>query len=142
VQWAAVLRSTSAFEMYRKRHHHLMPDRIVEFLLLDREFPRSVHYCLIKADESLHAVSGTPVGTFRNPAEQHLGQLRAEFSYTQVQDIIATRLHEFVDAFQTKLNVVGDSIFATFFALQPIGGTLTLKASSQQSAVSSQRQNN
>jgi uncharacterized alpha-E superfamily protein len=140
VQWATVLRSTSAFEMYRKRHHHLTPDRIVEFLLLDREFPRSVHYCLIKADESLHAVSGTSVGTFRNPAEQHLGQLRAEFSYTQVQNIVAAGLHEFVDAFQTKLNVVGDSIFATFFALRPIGGTVTLKASSQQSAMRSQRQ--
>ena len=58
----------------------------------------------------------------------------------QVQDIIATGLHEFVDAFQTKLNIVGDSIFATFFALRPIGGTVTLKASSQQPAVRSQRQ--
>jgi uncharacterized alpha-E superfamily protein len=138
IQWAAVLRSTSAFEMYRKRYHHLTPDHIVDFLLLDREFPRAIHYCLIKADESLHAISSSPVGTFRNPAEQHLGQVRAELAYAQVKDIIGAGLHEFLDAFQTKLNVVGDSIFATFFALQPIGGTVTVKTSSQQSAVSSQ----
>jgi uncharacterized alpha-E superfamily protein len=142
IQWAAVLRSTSAFEMYRKRHQHLTPDRIVDFLLLDREFPRSIHYCLIKADESLHAISGTPVGTFRNPAEQYLGQLRAELAYAQVQDIISIGLHEFLDAFQTKLNVVGDSIFVTFFALQPIGGTVTLKTSDQPSAISRQLQKN
>src|ERR671931_1836274 len=37
IQWAAVLRSASAFEMYRKRHGRLSPDRIVEFLLLDDE---------------------------------------------------------------------------------------------------------
>jgi uncharacterized alpha-E superfamily protein len=122
IQWAAVLRSTSAFEMYRKRHHLLSPDRIVDFLLLDREFPRSVQYCLIKADESLHAISGTPIGTFRNPAEQHLGQLRAELAYAPVQEILAEGLHEFLDALQTKLNSVGDGIFATFFALRPIGG--------------------
>ncbi|HJY80378.1 MAG TPA: alpha-E domain-containing protein [Candidatus Binatia bacterium] len=138
IQWAAVLRSTSAFEMYRKRYHHLTPDHIVDFLLLDREFPRSIHYCLIKADESLHAVSDSPVGTFRNPAEQYLGQLRAELAYAHVQDIITGGLHEFLDAFQTKLNVVGDSILATFFALQAIGEAVTFKTSGQQSAVSSQ----
>jgi uncharacterized alpha-E superfamily protein len=46
IQWAAVLRSASAFEMYRKRYGHILPERIVDFLLLDDEFPRSVDYCL------------------------------------------------------------------------------------------------
>jgi uncharacterized alpha-E superfamily protein len=139
IQWAAVLRSTSALEMYRKRHHLLTPDNIVDFLLLDREFPRSIHYCLMKADESLHAISGTPVGTFRNPAEQHLGQLRGELAYAQVEDIIRTGLHEFLDAFQTKLNRVGDSILATFFALQPIGEAITLQFSSQSQSMLNQQ---
>jgi uncharacterized alpha-E superfamily protein len=131
IQWAAVLRSTSALEMYRRRYQDLSPERIVEFLLLDREFPRSLHYCLIKADESLHAVSGTPIGSFRNPAEQHLGQLRSELAYAQVDNIIGSGLHEFLDAFQTKLNLVGESIFTTFLALQPVGGVVTGNAQSQ-----------
>jgi uncharacterized alpha-E superfamily protein len=122
IQWSAVLRSASAFEMYRKRHGRIAPDRIVDFLLLDREFPRAVHYCLIKAEESLHAISGTPIGTFRNPAEQRLGQLRSELGYARVDDILTGGLHEFLDALQVKLNLVGDAIFETFFALRPIGG--------------------
>lgn len=140
IQWAAVLRSTSAFEMYRRRHHDITPDRIVDFLLLDREFPRAIHYCLLKADESLHAISGTPLGTFRNPAEQYLGQLRADLAYTRVQEIITDGLHEFLDALQTKLNLVGDGIYATFFALRPIGGAVTLKTSGHPSAFSGQLQ--
>jgi uncharacterized alpha-E superfamily protein len=120
IQWAAVLRSASAFEMYRKRHGRIAPDRVVEFLLLDREFPRAAHHCLIKADESLHAISGTPSGTFRNPAEQRLGQLRAELAYAHVGDIISSGLHEFLDALQTKLNSVGDGIVDTFFAIRPV----------------------
>jgi uncharacterized alpha-E superfamily protein len=120
IQWAAVLRSASAFEMYRKRHGHIAPDRIVDFLLLDREFPRSVNYCVSWGDESLHAVSGTPVGMFRNSAEQHLGQLRAELSYTHIQQIIAKGLHEFVDALQEKLNLVDQSIYDSFFALRAV----------------------
>ena len=121
IQWSAVLRSASAFEMYRKRHGRIAPDRIVEFLLLDREFPRAVHSCLNIAEESLHAISGTPVGTFRNPAEQRLGQLRSELGYARVEDILGHGLHEFLDGLQLKLNAVGDAIFETFFALRPVG---------------------
>ena len=122
IQWSAVLRSASAFEMYRKRHGRISPDRIVEFLLLDREFPRAVHYCLNAAEESLHAISGTPIGTFRNLAEQRLGQLRSELGYARVDDILTGGLHEFLDGLQSKLNLVGDAIFETFFALRPVGG--------------------
>ena len=130
LQWAAVLRSISAFEMYRKRYHNLVPAQIVEFLLLNQHFPRSVHHCVTKVDESLHTLSGAPPATFRNPAEQRLGRLRAELAYSEVQDILDHGLHEFLDTLQTKLNRVGDGIYDTFFALRPIGGALAEEAAS------------
>jgi len=120
IQWAAVLRSASALEMYRERHGHIAPEQILDFLVLDHEFPRSIHYCLTNANDSLHAISGTPIGMFRNPAEQRLGQLCAELAYADTRQIIARGLHEFLDAFQTKLNLVDQGIFDTFFALRPV----------------------
>ncbi len=120
VQWSAVLRSVSAFEMYRKRFGRIQPDRIAEFLLLDGEFPRSVRHCLVESGIALHAVTGTPLGGFSNPAEQHLGQLRAELNYASVADIIAGGLHEFLDALQTKLNLIDECIYSTFFAMRPL----------------------
>src|SRR5437016_1826296 len=42
LQWAAVLRSTSAFEMFRKRHGRIAPRSIIEFLVLDNQFPRAI----------------------------------------------------------------------------------------------------
>ncbi len=123
IQWAAVLRSASALEMYRKRHGHIAPETIVEFLVLDHEFPRSILHCLTAANDSLHAISGTPSGIYRNPAEQRLGQLRAELAYADTKHIIDRGLHEFLDRFQTKLNQTDQSIFDTFFALRPIGAS-------------------
>jgi uncharacterized alpha-E superfamily protein len=120
IQWAAVLRSASAFEMYRKRHGRILPEKVVDFLLLDREFPRAIHHCLIKSEESLHLISGTPLGTFRNTAEQRLGQLRSDVAFAQVGDIITDGLHEFLDGFQKRLNLVGGAIFETFFAIRPL----------------------
>lgn len=131
IQWSAVLRSASAFEMYRKRHGRIDPLSIVEFLVLDREFPRAVHHCIIQASNSLHAISGTPQGTFRNAAEQRLGQLRSELAYTQVAEIIHGGLHEFLDALQTQLNSVDDAIFDTFFAPRPIPSQVAHRGSKQ-----------
>ena len=131
IQWSAVLRSASAFEMYRKRFGRLRPDRVADFLMLDREFPRAMHYCLMQAEESLHAISGSPLGTFQNLAEQRLGRLRSELDYAQIDEIIASGLHEFLDAFQAKLNHVGSAIFETFVALRPVVEVAPLVQSSQ-----------
>ena len=75
-------------------------------------------YCLTRANESLHAISGTPLGSFCNPPEQQLGQLRAELAYTQAEDVIARGLHEFVDDLQPRLNQVGEAIYDSFFAMR------------------------
>jgi uncharacterized alpha-E superfamily protein len=117
VQWAAVLRSASAFEMYHKRHGRISPGRIVEFLLLDREFPRAINYCLMAARESVHAISGTPAGMFRSPVERVLGLLCSELAYAQIDDIMAAGLHEYLDELQTKMNQVGQHIQEAFFAV-------------------------
>src|SRR6202140_3325547 len=91
-RWAAVLRSASAFEMYRKAHGRIAPDRVVEFLLLEREFPRAIQYCLVRARESVHAISGTPAEMFRHPVERLLGELCSELAYARIDAIIAAGL--------------------------------------------------
>ena len=118
LHWSAVLRSASGFEMYRQRHGRLMPERITEFLILDREFPRSVNYCAMRAEDSLHAVTGTPLGTYQNAAERRLGQLVSELAYTDIGEVVVHGLHEFLDMLQARLNDVGDEIFDSFFAVK------------------------
>jgi uncharacterized alpha-E superfamily protein len=118
IQWAAVLRSASAFEMYRKRHGRISPRGVVEFLLLDREFPRAIQFCLLAARDSLHAISGTPLGTFRYPPEKSLGQLCSDLSFADLEEIIAYGLHEYLDELQTKMNHLGVGIHETFFAFK------------------------
>jgi uncharacterized alpha-E superfamily protein len=116
IQWAAVLRSASAFEMYRKIHGRIATDRIVEFLLLEKQFPRAIQYCLVHARESVHAISGTPAGMFRYPVERLFGELCSELAYARIEAIISAGLHEYLDRLQTKMNQLGNGISETFFA--------------------------
>jgi uncharacterized alpha-E superfamily protein len=68
------------------------------------------------ARESVHAISGTPAGMFRNPVEQLLGELCSDLAYVQVDDLIAAGLHEYLDQLQTRMNRVSTGIRETFFA--------------------------
>ena len=122
LHWTAVLQSVSALEMYRQRHGMVRMDKTAEFLILDREFPRAVRNCLKRADGSLHAITGTPAGSFQNPAERMLGRLVAELDYTVIEEVISDGLHEYLDTLQAKLNSFGGALHDAFFAPQLASG--------------------
>jgi uncharacterized alpha-E superfamily protein len=115
LQWMALLRSASAYEMYRKTSHRpINPNSVAEFLLLDREFPRSIWFCIKSAEQSLYQITGTPAGTWGIPIERHFGKLRADLDYTAMDEVIQMGLHEFLDRLQSRLNDLDRQIFDTF----------------------------
>jgi uncharacterized alpha-E superfamily protein len=120
VQWSTVLESASALEMYRKEYGAVSRRNVAEFLIFDRTFPRAMHFCLMKAEESLLAVTGGAKGAYTNPAEQQLGRLRSQLDYGAIDEILGGDggLHGFIDGFQEKLNRASDAIQDTFFALR------------------------
>jgi len=115
LQWSALLRSASAYEAYRRTHGRVAAADVTKFLLLDRNFPRSVHHCVSAARRSLHTLTGTPIRQFANAAERSLGRLSSELDYTDVAEVIGAGLHEFLDTLQDKLNGIGSEITSTFF---------------------------
>ncbi len=121
LQWIALLKSASAYEMYRKQgQHRISPRGVAEFLILDREFPRSVRSCVLEAERSLHHITGTPIGSGRISVERSLGRLRADLDYITIDEIVSVGLHEFLESLQSRMNEVGGKIFETFFALEPV----------------------
>jgi len=109
--------------MYRKQYGAVSRRNVAEFLIFDRLFPRAMHFCLIKAEESLLAVTGGAKGAYTNPAEQRLGRLRAKLDYGAIDEVLAGAggLHGFIDGFQQRLNRASEAIHETFFAVRPLG---------------------
>lgn len=121
LQWMALLKSASAYEMYRKcGQHRIAPTAVAEFLILNREFPRSIHFCLWEAERSLHQITGSAIGTWCNPAERALGRLRSELESITIEEIFQTGLHEFLDRIQLQINEVGEKVFTTFVAVNAV----------------------
>jgi uncharacterized alpha-E superfamily protein len=131
IQWSALLKSASAFQMYHRSRGRITPAQVADFLILDRYFPRSMRFCLIHAEESLSAITGSPRGRGKTSAEEQLSNLGSQFDFAYIDDIIEEGLHEFIDRFQTRLNLVDDAIFETFFAIRPLGGAEPAQSQTQ-----------
>lgn len=115
IEWGALLKSASALEMYRQRHGRITPLEVAQFLILDRQFPRAMHFCVIKSQESLQAVLGDEYIEASCVPLQLLEHLRGELQELSIEAIIAQGLHEFIDGFQTRLNGIGAAVTRTFF---------------------------
>ncbi len=117
LQWIALLKSTSGYEMYRKAFHQINPRDVARFLVFDREFPRSIYSCLLRAEKSLYCISGNG-GTWSNSAERTMGKLRSQLDYMSIEEAISLGLHEFLDETQSRLNFISQGISETFFTLE------------------------
>lgn len=112
IEWAAVLRSCSAWDAYKSLYGATVePTRVVGFLLLNEEFPRSVRFCAEEVDAALRRISGVADGRFANAAEQRSGRFLAELRFATVEDLLAEHgLHACLDLVQVRLGGIADGV--------------------------------
>lgn len=118
MMWTAVLKSMSAYNMYRQTHRALTPMNIVAFLILDKLFPRSMAYSVRQAELALYAIRGAiPERGHSHPAERALSKLRSDLEFTEVEDVFKIGLHKYLDRFQAINNDIDNAIFDMYFGL-------------------------
>jgi uncharacterized alpha-E superfamily protein len=109
--WSAVLRSVSAFEIYRRVYRDvIVPERVAELLMLREAMPRSLHHCMSEVMNNLRHVGAAPQGETLRRA----GRLRADLRYGHIDDILATGLHAFLTQFLDRVNQLGACISRDF----------------------------
>ena len=114
--WAAILRSVSAFEIYRKVYRDvIVPERVAELLTLREDMPRALHHCMSEVLTNLRLVGADPQGD----TMRHAGRLRADLRYGHIDEILATGLHAFLTQFLDRVNQLGGYISRDF--LVPAG---------------------
>ncbi len=96
------------------------PDKVVEFLILNEFFPRSIRFCAQEVNHSLRRISGCKEEHFTNLAEKLAGRLVAELNYSALEDIKTVGMHKYMDELQIKLNAIGEAIFQTYLFSPPL----------------------
>ncbi|MGV6818840.1 MAG: alpha-E domain-containing protein [Thiotrichales bacterium] len=110
IQWMSVLKSLSAYHMYRKNMNtHVTRSNVLEFLMQDVYFPRSFHHNLIAVQESLAQLPNN------DASMDQLEQLIKIVRSSHVPKLKQQDLHEFIDKLQLGLSSLHASISATYF---------------------------
>jgi uncharacterized alpha-E superfamily protein len=118
VEWGAVLKSVSGFEMYRKQHHRINYRDVAQFLIFDPYFPRSIRFCIHTAARSLAFI--THLLDIESVASEEMAKLCASIERTNINTILNNGLHEFIDTIQFNLNLIDKVIYESFFAIEKI----------------------
>ncbi|MBS1230236.1 MAG: hypothetical protein H6R17_3513 [Proteobacteria bacterium] len=110
-QWGALLRSLSAFEVYRKVYRDaITPARVAELLMLRPDMPRSLHACATGIIRVLKSITnGQSAET-----ERRAGMLHAHVHFTRIDDVLAQGLHEYLADFMDRIYDLGDGISRDF----------------------------
>ena len=109
--WAAILRSVSAFEIYRKVYRDaITPERVAELLMLRVDMPRSLLHCVSEVVSNLkHVRNDVSADT-----ERYAGKLHAELQFASIDDILEEGLHEFLTRFLESVFELGQRVSRDF----------------------------
>ena len=90
---SSLLRSCGAFEAFRRHEsEEVQGERVADFLLLDRSFPRSVLFCAERCLEAIRFVSGNS-----QQPERSLGMLVARLAFADVPQLEPPSLAALLD---------------------------------------------
>jgi uncharacterized alpha-E superfamily protein len=108
--WMGVLKSLNSYQMYRR---HAAVDvrgaEVVNFMLKDPLFPRSVHFCLAEIESCL-----APMPQSEVPLEL-LAQARRRVAATQAESLSEGERHQHLDAVQADLAALDQEVSRRYF---------------------------
>ncbi len=111
LRWAAVLRSCRAYESYQSKHvGRVEPLQVVEFLLLDPKFPRSVRFCLEACASALSAIEGSFPGRELSQVERVVGLMLGELRYRELDQLLQSDLHTFLGGILERCTLVSRAV--------------------------------
>jgi uncharacterized alpha-E superfamily protein len=115
--WTSTLRACSAHDAYLRTYQEgVEPPRVLEFLLVDRLFPRSVFHALQAGEEALARLDPAPGrSAFDEPARRAIGLARTDLEFLSAANLVEDlpkRLH----GLQRTVSTVSEAVTRRLFA--------------------------
>jgi uncharacterized alpha-E superfamily protein len=119
--WVTVLRSAGAHDTYLRTYRGALDaGRVVQFLLLDRLFPRSVFHALRQAESCLEQLDLRPTARVgaKGEAIRLLGKARSDLEFLRPDDLFSD-LTGRLKSIQETVRDVGEAVALQYFHSVP-----------------------
>jgi len=112
LEWMGLLRSATAFEAYCKVYTaDLTPERILEFLLLDPEFPHSLRFSINSLKQAIGAIQEQSGKNRAEELHRIAGRLSAKLSYASVEEILLGDVVVYLRSIQHQCQAIHETIY-------------------------------
>ena len=114
ILWMSVLKSLTAYQMYRRKMQvRVGRDDVLGFLFKDPDFPRAFYHCLSVVEHSLWRLPRNDVPL------RATTRLQRTVQGTDLAAMTQGELHEFIDRLELGLGHLGNEISRTYFLIEP-----------------------
>jgi uncharacterized alpha-E superfamily protein len=111
-QWGALLKSLSGFDAYRRKYQTgIRPVDVVEFIVLNPDFPRSLTYCARGMERALERIDSATNGA----VDDCMAALKLHLSAATSTSILDRGLHEYLESFLVLLANLTEALQAEYF---------------------------
>jgi len=109
--WAALLRSVSAFEIYRQIYSdQVTPKQVAKLLIFNKQMPRSLVCCVNELIPLISEVKNQQ----SKEIERLLGKLKASLDYSDIDEVFLQGLEEFIEGFLERINHIADEFSSAY----------------------------
>jgi uncharacterized alpha-E superfamily protein len=116
LHWMALLRSCCSIEAYRQHNLGDMdPTRLASFLILERNFPRSVRFGTSGALAAITAIRAATRGSTIDPAERILGRLDAQLEYSELSEIVTEGVSNYLYRISIAVHDAASAVQRSYF---------------------------
>jgi uncharacterized alpha-E superfamily protein len=119
LEWVGLLKSCTAFEAYCKVYTaNLQAESITEFLLLNADFPHSIRFSADMLQAGLNAIAEITQTHKSSRANRLAGRLRASLSFAQIEEIMESGLHAYLEDIQRQCAQIHEAVYQTYITYQ------------------------
>lgn len=117
LEWVGLLRSCTAFEAYCKVYTaELRARRVLEFMLLNAEFPHSVRFSMDHVQQAFDCLVQTCPNRGADRLRKLTGRVCSSLAFANIDDVLTGGLHTMLEGLQRQCNQIHAAAYQIYIS--------------------------
>jgi uncharacterized alpha-E superfamily protein len=118
--WLSFLKCFTAYEAYCKVHSaDLQPDRIVNFLLFDANFPHSLRFCIERVSDDLIRIAESTNALKNTRLSKLIGRLQSRLSFDEIGEVLGDS-RAYLTELDHQCELIHEAIYESYIYRQVV----------------------